>query len=237
MMHFFEWFFTAALAICTPGKGRHKKKAERLKKKDDSLKIPQNFVDAIKEMEQDYPSSGDVSRGQQFMKIVSLMLEKQGKKQASLCPEMAIKILRRHNEASLVLRTAVDKWISKYKPDDEKIFITKMALMTEVQLSSAPSLPRLGKELEMLSTKICSKTMYETLKDNKAFGYVPPTSAKKREEQLFWSNRFSKKDIAQKEKYDPIALPRSFSSFALPVGPNLDNYLSSSSDPNYSLEM
>lgn len=234
-MYFFEWFFAATLAICTSNKkSKSLKSKKKSSKAEKSLKIPHTFISAIDDIESEFPSSGPITRSQQFKNIILRMIEVNGKSESDLCPDKALKILRHHNETILVLRSALDRWLEKYRPDDMRIFLVSMSLMSEARIASAPNLPSLGSEIEYLANKLCSKQLYESLQAHEVFGNTALTTEMEHEEQEYWSRRFESNEIHQKEHFSSITLPRSNSSYSLPYGPHFGDSLQFSSSGSMS---
>ena len=209
-LNFFECFFSAALAVRVTTKSKRPNIFKRDNNK--SLKIPKDYIDAVEEMERDFPSSGEVTRSQQFKKLVQVLMGQQGKHDPEEIPKLAIKILRRHNEASLLLRSAIDTWINKYRPSEDKVFFIYLALIEEARLASAPAVPCLKSELGIISANITTHTMFAHLKFNKCFGRDTGTSKQKTEEIKYWSNRFPLEQIHEREHMSSIAYPKSSST-------------------------
>ena len=210
-LDFFECFFAAALAV----RANSKSKRPNIFKRDNikSVKIPKEYTEAVEEMEKDFPSAGTISRSQQFRKLIHVLLH--GKNDPNECPKLALKILRKHNEASLLLRSAIDTWIDKYRPSEERKFLIYLSVIEESKLASAPTIPCIGDELGIVTTDIATHTMFSHLKSNECFGPLTGTSKKKTEEIKFWSHRFPREQIHQRDHLSSISFPRSASNHSL----------------------
>ena len=210
LMYFFRCFFAAALAVRISSKPKRVTIFRKTREK--SLKISKDFIDAVEEMEKEFPSSGAISRSQQFKKLVLMLMEQHGKQLYDECPRLALKVLRRHNESSLLLRSAIDAWIDKFHPTDDRIFMVYLALTEEARVSSAPAIPCLGDELGLVAMNVTTHTMFSSLKSNQCFGPLTGTSKKKDEEIKYWSNRVPLDMIHTREHLSSISFSRSSSS-------------------------
>jgi len=179
-----------------------------------SYKIPRDVIECLDDMEKEFPSSGNLTRKNQFEKLVKYISSINGKIINTNSFNQALRILQKHNESSLLIRSAIDSWNNIYHPDSFHEFILRLLILSISQSLSIPSVPCLSDETTSLAITECPIVMFRKLRYSRIIHPVPHSSKREIDEFDYWKYRIPTQDSdSQNNTLSSISLSRSSRGF------------------------
>ena len=164
---------------------------------------PPAVKDVVTEIENEFPSAGNVERSTTFKKIFLQYSSENTNEEAA---EKALNIIKRQNEGSLILRRTLDS----FSKESSKLFsyLTELAVATETKFESLPKVQCLDNELSEDTHNICPKSIISQLSSNRVINSIFP-----RKEAQHWRSRIPSY-LFEKEKTTENSTSESESSFS-----------------------
>ena len=168
----------------------------------------EELIDYVKQMEADFPSSGNISRLSYFYRIFYQIMNNHRLSYSKKASDEAFLQLQLQNQLITILRYGLDDWITNFKPDEFTLFQVSLIVVSECIFSSGPKVPSLPNELFELSQHFCSKTLKRTFNQQKIINENEHLS-EKIEERDYWAKR--------------VPIPKKYSSSSFEVSKSKGN--------------
>lgn len=153
-----------------------------------SPKLPEAITSRLAQIEEEFPTASFVSRKKAFWAYIKTQMTDSITRVLEDAAAKAIQKLEHQNVASLMIRNAVDLWISDYKPQQFWQFLVEFALLNETVLLDFPAVTDLREESELLLTSIASEEMRRTFRAHRVFRAAIAQNDKLSESR-YWRSR------------------------------------------------